>query len=205
MESGVPKQFLLLKGKPILHYSLEAFYHHDSNTTLLLVLAKTEMDRWKQLCQQYPLALPHQVVEGGSTRTQSVKNGLALVPQDSLVAIHDGARPFVSTDIIEACYQSAALFGSGVASVKPKDSIRQVSEQSNTALDREQLRLIQTPQTFQSSLIKSAFEQFGNAPSSDDATILEKAGHSVHLVEGSYRNFKVTTPEDLVLAEALMR
>lgn len=205
MESEVPKQFLLLQGKPLLFYSLHAFYKYDPQTELIVVLAMTELPRWKRLCEEYHIHIPHQTVTGGATRTESVKQGLALVKEEGLVAIHDGARPLVDSAIIERCFTSAALHGSGIAAVKPKDSIRQVNGDASTALDREQLRLIQTPQTFQVSLIKSAFAQFGEEASSDDATVLEKAGHFVHLVEGAYTNFKVTTPEDLELAHSLMK
>lgn len=205
MESEVPKQFLLLQGKPILSYSLQAFYDFDPQIELIVVLAITEMPRWERLCEEYHIHIPHQMVIGGATRTESVKRGLALVKEEGWVAIHDGARPLLEQSIIQRTYAAADLYGSGIACVKPKDSIRQVNNHENAALDREQLRLIQTPQTFRVSLIKSAFERFGEEASSDDATVLEKAGHTVHLVEGAYTNIKVTTPEDLELASSLLK
>lgn len=205
MESEVPKQFLLLQGKPVLSYSLKAFYEFDPQTELIVVLAMTELPRWETLCEEHRIHIPHQTVIGGATRTESVKRGLALVKEEGLVAIHDGARPLVEKGIIERTYAAAESYGSGIACVKPKDSIRQITDKGNAALDREQLRQIQTPQTFRVSLIKSAFEQFGEEASSDDATVLEKAGHTVHLVEGAYTNFKITTPEDLELASSLLK
>lgn len=204
MDSEVPKQFLILKDKPVLLYSLQAFFDQDPNTQIILVLASQELPRWDKLCNEYAIVIPHQIVIGGNTRTASVQNGLNVIKTDGLVAIHDGARPLISTDLIQQCFLSAQISGSGVASVKPKDSIRQVSKDKNQALDREALRLIQTPQTFQVGLIKAAFVKYGNKASSDDATILEKAGHLVRLVEGSYHNIKITTPEDMILAEALL-
>ena len=203
MESEVPKQFLLLQGKPLLFYSLWAFYDYDPQIELIVVLAMAELPRWERLCEEYHIQIPHQTVIGGATRTESVKRGLALVKEEGLVAIHDGARPLVDRGIIERCFTSAELHGSGIAAVKPKDSIRKVNGETNNALDREQLRLVQTPQTFQVSLIKSAFAEYGGEASSDDATLLENAGHAVHLVEGAYTNIKVTTPEDLDLANTL--
>lgn len=205
MESEVPKQFLLLQGKPILYYSLQAFYDFDPQTELIVVLAMTELPRWERLCEEYHIHIPHQMVIGGATRTESVRRGLALVKEEGWVAIHDGARPMLDQGIIHRTYASAELYGSGIACVKPKDSMRQMTSNGNAALDREQLRQIQTPQTFRVSLIKTAFEQFGEESSSDDATVLEKAGHPIHLVEGAYTNLKVTTPEDLELASSLMK
>ncbi len=204
MQSGLPKQFLLLQGKPVLYYSLLAFHTHHSATKLIVVLSKEEQTRWQKLCLDYSIRIPHRIVFGGATRTESVRNGLDVIDSEGLVAIHDGARPLVSHEIIENCFVSAQKFGSGIACVKPKDSIRQVNGSNNQAIDRDSLRLIQTPQTFQISLIKKAFETCPNEISTDDASIAEKAGFKVFLTEGSYLNFKITTPEDLVLAENLI-
>jgi 2-C-methyl-D-erythritol 4-phosphate cytidylyltransferase len=204
MGGEVPKQFLLLRGKPILAYSLEAFHQHDSSTRIIVVLAKEELARWKSLCKAHQITVPHEIAFGGIARTDSVCNGLNRIPQEGLVAIHDGARPFVSVEMIEACFQFAETHGAAVVCIKPKDSVRQVVENENFALDRDHLRLVQTPQTFRVSLIKNAFRDFGHQPSSDDASIAELAGIQIGLVEGSYKNIKITTPEDLILAEALL-
>ena len=204
MNSGLPKQFLQLCGKPVLYYCLQAFYDNSSDTKILVVLAQQEVDRWLSLCSEYKINIPHEIVTGGATRTESVLNGLNSITENGIVAIHDGARPLVSNEIIENCFQSAINNGTGIACVKPKDSIRIVSEDENKAIDRNDLRLIQTPQTFTSAIIKNAFQINGNESSTDDATIAEKAGYKIHLVEGSYLNFKITTPEDLLLAESLL-
>jgi len=204
MNSGLPKQFLLLCGKPVLYYSLQAFYQNATDTKIIVVLAEQEVERWLSLCAKYKIEIPHEIVIGGLTRTESVLNGLNTIIKDGVIAIHDGARPLVSNDIIENCFQSAITNGTAIACVKPKDSIRIVSETENKAIDRDDLRLIQTPQTFASALIKDAFLKNGTETSTDDATIAEKAGYKIHLVEGSYLNFKITTPEDLILAESLI-
>jgi 2-C-methyl-D-erythritol 4-phosphate cytidylyltransferase len=204
MNSELPKQFLLLAGKPVLYYSLKAFFEHDPTTTQVVVLAKQEIPYWRELCQNHDIQIPHQVAIGGNTRTESVQNGLNNINGDGIVAIHDGARPLVSNEIIEKCFLSAEKNGSGVACVKAKDSVRLINERGNTAIERDTLRLVQTPQTFQISLIKSAFEQMGDFVSTDDATVAEKAGYAIHLVEGTYQNLKITTPEDLILATALL-
>ena len=204
MNSGLPKQFLLLCGKPVLYYSLQAFYDNSSDTKILVVLAQQEAERWMKLCAEYKINIPHEIVFGGATRTESVLNGLNTITENGVIAIHDGARPLVSDKIIENCFLSACKNGTGIACVKPKDSIRIVSESANKAIDRDDLRLIQTPQTFTSAIIKNAFLINGTETSTDDATIAEKAGYKIHLVEGSYTNFKITTPEDLLLAESLL-
>lgn len=204
MNSGLPKQFLQLCGKPVLYYSLQAFYQNASDTTIILVLAEQESERWLKLCTEYKIDIPHDIVFGGATRTESVLNGLNAIKEEGIVAIHDGARPLISNEIIENCFQSAIENGTGIACVKPKDSIRIVSGEENKAIDRDDLRLIQTPQTFTSSIIKNAFLKNGAESSTDDATIAEKAGYKIYLVEGSYLNFKITTPEDLLLAESLL-
>jgi len=204
MNSGLPKQFLELAGKPVLYYSLIAFYKNNSSTHLILVLAEEEISNWHEICSSYSIKIPHQIVAGGSTRTESVRNGLKVIPNDGIVAIHDGARPLVSNEIIENCFLSAEQNGSGVACVTPKDSVRHLIKKKNQALNRDEVRLIQTPQTFQVRLIKSAFEKLKNEVSTDDATIAEKAGNEVYLVEGSYKNIKITTPEDLIIASLLI-
>jgi 2-C-methyl-D-erythritol 4-phosphate cytidylyltransferase len=204
MNSGLPKQFLLLCGKPVLYYSLLAFYQNAKNTKIIVVLAQQELDRWLTLCAEYKIKIPHEIVIGGATRTESVLNGLNTITEHGIVAIHDGARPLTSNEIIEKCFLSAIKNGTGIACVMPKDSIRIVSEEENKAMDRNDLRLIQTPQTFTSTIIKNAFLKNGTESRTDDATIAEKAGYKIHLVEGSYLNFKITTPEDLLLAESLL-
>ena len=204
MNSGLPKQFLQLCGKPILYYSLLAFHQNASETKIIVVLAEQEVNRWLSLCAEYKIEIPHKIVMGGATRTESVLNGLNTITENGVIAIHDGARPLASNEIIENCFQSAIKNGTGVACVKPKDSIRIVSGEENKAIDRDDLRLIQTPQTFTSEIIKNAFLRNGTESSTDDATIAEKAGYKIYLIEGSYLNFKVTTPEDLLLAESLL-
>ena len=201
MNAGLPKQFLILSGKPVLFYSLQAFYNPE--TEIILVLSSEEIPRWEQLCKTYEITIPHKIVSGGQTRTESVYNGLLLL-EDGLVAIHDGARPLVTKELIENCYESALKYGSGVASVHPKDSIRKANEFDNQAVNREDYRIMQTPQTFKVKELKNAFDLYGKQSSSDDATIYEKAGFQVVLVNGNYANLKITTPEDMLLAEAML-
>ena len=204
MNAGLPKQFILLSGKPVLFYSLLAFHNNDPATKLIIVLAKEEIARWNQLCLDFKINIPHEIAAGGDSRTESVRSGL-LLTGEGIIAIHDGARPLVSNEVIENCFLSAINSGSGIASVKPKDSLRVILRNTNKAVDREDYCLMQTPQTFLSEKIKKAFEMPGNQNSTDDATIFEKAGFEVVLVKGDYRNIKITTPGDLAIAEALLK
>ena len=204
IKSLVPKQFIELSGLPILMHTITAFREYSSELRIVLVLPQDDEERWKSLCAKHQFDVPLTIVHGGETRFQSVKNGLALVPDNSLVAIHDGVRPLVSSDIIGASFRLAAVHGTAVTAVRLKDSIR-ITDQDNTkAVDRSKFRLIQTPQTFKSELIKKAYQTKEEVSMTDDASVAEHAGHLISLFEGSYENIKVTTGDDLVVAEALL-
>ncbi|MBC7923701.1 MAG: 2-C-methyl-D-erythritol 4-phosphate cytidylyltransferase [Ferruginibacter sp.] len=212
--TGLPKQFLCVGGLPILMQTIRRFAESVDGslfgTPTVVVLSRVEFPTWERLCREHHFDTPVQLVAGGSTRFESVRNGLRVLGSDGLVAIHDGVRPFVSTDLIERSFRVAAEKGSAVAAVPVKDSIRLVEGDRNRAVDRRQVRLIQTPQTFQLSLIQQAFRQAADRaedPSdfSDDASVAERAGFPIHLIEGSYDNIKITTPEDLLWAEAFLK
>ena len=204
MNADLPKQFMLLKGIPVLMYTLKAFYHYDTEIKIILVLAANEQERWQQLCEKFHFSVPHTLTDGGVSRSESVVKGLSCINDDNgLVAIHDGVRPLVSARVIGQAYNEAEEKGSAIASVPLKDSIRLYTGEQNQAVDRSQYRLIQTPQTFQLRLIREAYQKMGHQSMTDDASVLEAVGHRVSLIEGSYRNLKITTPEDLKIAEAL--
>jgi 2-C-methyl-D-erythritol 4-phosphate cytidylyltransferase len=205
INSKLPKQFIGLNGKPILLHTLEAFFEYSRDITVVLVLPENEFGIWESICQQYNVRYPLVLQKGGETRFQSVKNGLDKMEGDGLVAIHDGVRPLVSADLIGASFRLAAVHGSAVAAVRLKESIRETDQDTTKAVDRSRYRLIQTPQTFHLSLIKKAYQQKEDPSLTDDASVAERAGHKISLFEGSYENIKVTTPEDLVIAEALLK
>lgn len=205
MRSKQPKQFLLLHGRPILFHTLDAFFAYRNDITVVVVLPPNELEGWQQLCIDYHFQHPVMLQAGGDTRFQSVRNGLQLINDDGLVAIHDGVRPMVSTDLIGASFRLAAVHGSAVASVRLKESIRETDQDTTRAVDRSRFRLIQTPQTFKTSLIKKAYEQKEDPTLTDDASVAERAGFSISLFEGSYENIKITTSEDLLIAEALLQ
>jgi 2-C-methyl-D-erythritol 4-phosphate cytidylyltransferase len=205
IKSSVPKQYLELQGLPILMHTLNAFYSYSREITVILVLPKDDIARWTELCERYKFEKPYVLQHGGETRFQSVRNGLQKISGDGLVAIHDGVRPLISSDIIGASFRLAAVHQSAVASVRLKESLRMTDQDKTKAVDRSKFRLIQTPQTFVVSLIRNAYEIREEESLTDDASVAELAGHSISLFEGSYDNIKITTSEDLIIAEALMR
>ncbi len=205
MQAKLPKQFLNIGGKPILMWTLLAFQKADKDIKLILVLPESQIELWKDLCQQYDFTLNHQIVVGGETRFHSVKNGLYSVETDNLVAVHDGVRPFVSTETINRCFVVAKEKGAAIPVIELVDSIRFVDENGNNAVDRTKFRLVQTPQVFQSSLLKKAFEQDFSPQFTDEASVVEAIGEKVFLVDGNRENIKITTPFDLQIAEVILK
>lgn len=206
MNSTLPKQFIPLAGKPLLIHTIQQFSNYSKDLRIILILPATQVDEWNKLCQENQFNLDIQIVSGGATRFQSVKNGLDAIDEvDGLVAIHDGVRPFIKKALIEESFRAADKYGSGIATVALKDSIRYVNEGINRAEDRTKFRLIQTPQTFQLDLIKKAYTTKETPDFTDDASVLEHSGERVHLIEGSFENIKITTPEDLIIAESILK
>lgn len=204
MNSSIPKQFLEINGLPILMHTIYAFHNYDSNIDIVLVLAESDMDYWAKLCKKHNFQVPHKLQMGGETRFQSVKAGLSLINTSGVVAIHDGVRPLITPDILQRSYEAGYKNGSAITSVEMKESIRMVTPTKSKALDRKEYRTIQTPQVFKCRLIKDAYLIEENETLTDDASVAEKAGYIIHLIEGSYENLKITTPEDIVLAEAIL-
>jgi 2-C-methyl-D-erythritol 4-phosphate cytidylyltransferase len=206
--SDTPKQFVELNGKPVLLHTLEAFFQYSGNITVVLVLPEDDLSTWQEIAKKYHFRRPLIVQTGGASRFHSVKNGLEAIPNTGLVAIHDGVRPLVTTDIIAASFRLAQVHGCAITSVKPKDSIRMDDKSpdgaGSVAVDRSLYRLIQTPQTFNVGLIKKAYSAAEDAELTDDASVAEKAGYPVYLFEGCYENIKITTPEDLLFAQAIL-
>ncbi|MGV3540459.1 MAG: 2-C-methyl-D-erythritol 4-phosphate cytidylyltransferase [Rufibacter sp.] len=207
MNTAVPKQFLTLGHQPVLMHTIARFHAFDSTMPLVVVLPGAEMPVWEELCREHQFTLPHQVVAGGQTRFQSVKNGLdaLALAQDGVVAVHDGVRPFVDTAMLAAAYETGFQQGAAVVAVSLKDSIRRVRGGTSKAVDRSAYRLVQTPQCFRLPLLRKAYAQPETLFFTDDASVVERFGHKIQLVEGSYRNIKITTPEDMVLAQAFLQ
>ena len=201
MNADIPKQFLVLNDLPILMHSLNAFSHLDK---IILVLPRAQIENWEELCKQYNFILKHTVVAGGINRFSSVKNGLAKIDEGSIVAIHDGVRPLVSKNLINKLL-GATKKGNGIIPiVAVKDSIRKVEGYKSKAVSRSNLYKVQTPQCFFASTLKDAYKQNFSLFFTDDASVLESNGGKIITIIGEEKNLKITTEEDLMLAEALI-
>lgn len=203
MNAEIPKQFLEVNAKPILMHTLEKF--NIDGIQIILVLNVDFHDYWKKLCLDYHFNVPHLLVIGGSSRYQSVKNGLAHIHESALVAVHDAVRPCIKPSIILAAYEEAKRFGSAVLAVPLKDSIRKKMGETSYALNREDYVLVQTPQIFTTEILKKAYQEPYRNEFTDDASVVEFMSHQIHLVEGDPFNIKVTYPDDLKIIETLLK
>ena len=203
----MPKQFLALQGKPILMRTIEAFIEADNRFDVIVTLPVDQMEVWRDLCCEHGFTVPHHVVAGGETRWHSVKNALdsiSDVADVDVIAVHDGVRPLASTDLINRCLATAREQGSAIPVVMLNDSVRQLDADGSRALDRASLRAVQTPQVFDARLLMESYGQPFDPTFTDDASVVERAGHTVALVEGEPANLKITRPMDLALAEYLL-
>tara|TARA_B100001094_G_scaffold163669_1_gene158409 strand:- start:436 stop:1086 length:651 start_codon:yes stop_codon:yes gene_type:complete len=200
MNSDIPKQFLLLKGTPVLMRTIEKFSALDE---IILVLPKTQIEYWENLCKEYSFSIPHTSIEGGETRFHSVKNGLDRVKNNTIVAIHDGVRPIISSKLIDSLINEVKD-GFGVIPIIPiRDSIRKIDAEISTHVDRTNLYKVQTPQCFLSSEIKNACSQEYSEKFTDDASVFESNGGNIKTIIGEAKNLKITTKEDLKIASIL--
>ena len=204
MQTETPKQFLLLKNLPVLMHTVKAFAQCETQPKILIVLHKDQHAYWKRLCEEFNFNIPHEVVEGGSERFHSVKNALDKIDEEGLVAIHDAVRPLVSKKLIDASYSAALQSGNVISAVQSSDSVRILKDHKTSAIKRSEVYLVQTPQTFNCKLLKSAYEVEYESGFTDDASVLEAAGTEIHLIEGERNNIKITYPIDLELAEMLL-
>lgn len=203
MGADLPKQFICLNGLPILMYTLRAFYAYSNDIQIILVLPISHQAYWGELVEQYKFTVPHTIANGGETRFHSVKNGLALVSEGALIAVHDGVRPFVSNDLINRCFEGASNFKAVIPAIVSKDSLRVVEGDSSRPIERNLVRLIQTPQVFEYQIIKNAYNTEFQEVFTDDASVVEYGGQKIYIVEGEDNNIKITTPFDLKIGEIL--
>lgn len=204
MNASIPKQFLELKGKPVLMHTLEVFHRFDPQMSLILVLPAVQMDYWKELCKKHAFLPEHQVVAGGDSRFQSVKNGLKAVSLPAIVAVHDGVRPLVSVETIARCFAAAEETGAAIPVTDMIESVRRMEDNGSVSVDRNLYKLVQTPQVFDGELLVQAYEQEFSPVFTDDASVVETMGHKIELVEGNRENIKITTLPDILIAEALL-
>jgi 2-C-methyl-D-erythritol 4-phosphate cytidylyltransferase len=206
MQSVVPKQFLLLNGIPVLMHTINAFHHTETKPQIIVVLPADSHAYWDELCKEHHFDIPYQLVDGGETRFHSVRNGLGLIDDEgAVIAIHDAVRPLISKETIDESYECAVKYGNAIVAIKSRDSVRQIRDNRSVSLVRDEIYLIQTPQTFQSEQLKKAYLQPYQASFTDDASVVEQTGVNINLIGGSYQNIKITFPEDIAIAEFLLK
>ena len=214
MGGDIPKQFLPIGGKPILMRTLERFRAYSETLQIILVLPKDQHDYWLQLCKEYDFKVDYQMTDGGETRFHSVQHGLALIPDDAegVVGVHDGVRPFPSIEVIRKCYETARVKQAVIPVIPVVETLRVIDPIGTIetivpthTVPRSDYRLVQTPQTFDIQLLKAANRQPYNDNFTDDASVVEAFGQEITLVEGNRENIKITTPYDMIVAEALVQ
>jgi 2-C-methyl-D-erythritol 4-phosphate cytidylyltransferase len=204
MGGDLPKQFLLLKNRPVLYYTLKTFLEAYEDLQIILVLPIDFTDMGQEIIDAYFDKERVRITAGGDTRFQSVKNGLSLINEESIIFVHDGVRCLVSKELIYRCYLQAAETGTAIPVITSKDSIRLITDEGNEAYDRNKVMLVQTPQTFHSKVLLPAFQIDYKDKFTDEATVVEAYGLKVSLVDGEENNIKITKPIDLVIAESIM-
>jgi 2-C-methyl-D-erythritol 4-phosphate cytidylyltransferase len=205
MNTDVPKQFLLLAGQPVLMHTIRIFHLFDPEMPLFVTLPESHIPYWEQLCRNHSFTIPHHVVKGGGTRFDSVKNALDRISGEGLVAIHDGVRPLVSIETLKRTFEEAGKSGNAIPVIRMQESIRETGPCGSKEITRENLRIVQTPQVFRKELIKKAYNSVPRQNYTDDATVLETLGETIHLVEGNPENIKITCPSDFRCAEAILK
>lgn len=203
MGSEIPKQFIPIKGLPILMHTINCFYEYDSSIQIIVTLPSDWQDYWNELCNQYSFSVKHELVEGGNERYHSIKNALLKV-KGSYVGVHDGVRPFVSQSTIKLCFDEVVNQDAVIPVIALSESIRKIEDSSSIAIDRSNYRIVQTPQVFKTTKLIEAYKQGYKPHFTDDASIVEASGSNIYLVSGNSENIKITTPLDLRLAELLI-
>ncbi|MDO9374195.1 MAG: 2-C-methyl-D-erythritol 4-phosphate cytidylyltransferase [Bacteroidota bacterium] len=205
MNSNLPKQFLLLNGKPVLYYTIDTFLNAYDDLEIILVLPEDHVAAGQEIIDAFFDYDRIRLTEGGRTRFHSVQNGLQLITDESIIFVHDGVRCLLSTALIHRCYDAAHEFGSAIPVIDSKDSIRMITEDGNEPLDRNTIKLVQTPQTFHSKILLPAYKIDYKDKFTDEATVVEAFGLKVHLVDGEEHNIKITRPLDLEIAEGMFK
>ena len=206
MGGDIPKQFMPIHGKPVLMRTIERFREYSDSIGIILVLPKAQQEYWHELCKEYNFNIEYSIADGGETRFHSVQNGLKLIPDDAqgVVGVHDGVRPFVSTDVIKRCYDTAKEAKAVIPVTPVVETLRHINaDGSGCNVLRSDYRLVQTPQTFDIQLLKRANKQPYSESFTDDASVVEGIGQQITMVEGNRENIKLTTPFDMSVAEAL--
>jgi 2-C-methyl-D-erythritol 4-phosphate cytidylyltransferase len=206
MNSEIPKQFLLLKNKPVLYYSIKTFLDAFDDTEFILVLPADHIAKGKEIIDGYFDASKFKIIPGGRTRFHSVRNGLSIIKEEeAIIFVHDGVRCLLTKDLIQRCFDSALETGTAIPAITCRDSVRMLTNSGTKILERNKIKLIQTPQTFHSKILLPAYSIDYKEAFTDEATVVEAYGIKVNLVEGETNNIKITTPPDLKFAEYAVR
>jgi 2-C-methyl-D-erythritol 4-phosphate cytidylyltransferase len=204
MNNAVPKQFLLLKNKPVLCYTIDTFLKSYSDMQIILVLPEEHVAAGQEVIDAFFDYSRIKITTGGRTRFHSVQNGLQLIEEESIVFVHDAVRCLLTTDLIKRCFTAAIEYGSAIPVITSKDSVRLITGEDNTAIDRACIKLVQTPQTFHSKILLPSFNIDYKDKFTDEATVVEAFGLKIHLVDGEDGNMKITLPADIIIAEQLL-
>ncbi|CAG0969428.1 MAG: 2-C-methyl-D-erythritol 4-phosphate cytidylyltransferase [Bacteroidetes bacterium] len=206
MKTEIPKQFLEIKGLPILMHTINKITAALPTTEIIIALPPDEIETWKNLCNTYQFKTPHSISEGGNERFYSVKNALRFITDyNSITGIHDGVRPLVSAEVIKNVYETAVKRGAAIPAIPLHESIRKIDGAFSYALNRNDYKIVQTPQCFKTEMLVNAYKQHFSTEFTDDASVIEKTGQKIFLVDGNSENIKITSPQDLLIAEALMQ
>jgi 2-C-methyl-D-erythritol 4-phosphate cytidylyltransferase len=205
MDSAIPKQFMLLAGKPLLMHTIDAFTRACPGIRVIVTLPAKHQDEWHELCKRYQFTNLHMTMPGGETRFHSVKKALEYASPEEMTAVHDGARPLVTRDLILSAFHAAGRYASAVPVIPVSESLRKTEGDRNIPVDRTLYQVVQTPQVFPALILKNAYEQAVGDDYTDDASVVEKLGLGLHLFEGERTNIKITHPHDLAIAEILYR
>lgn len=205
MGSTQPKQFLSIGGQPLLMHTIARLAAFDATAQLIITLPDTHISEWKSLCAQHSFTIQHEIIAGGVERYHSIKNALAICT-GSVIGVHDGVRPFVSNELLDRLTQAVEQYSAVIPVISVNESLRKVAnDQSNSAVERSDFRVVQTPQLFEASVLRSAYEIPFSPSFTDDASLVEQMGHPIHLVEGTQENIKITRSVDLVMADYYLK
>lgn len=204
MEAKLPKQFMLINERPILMYTIEQFYNFDAKAQIILTLPSDWKDYWEDLIQENDFRIPHRIIEGGKERYDSIKNALELCSGEYIM-VHDGVRPLVNTDTLMSCSIEVRRKKAVVPVVDVTESMRIIDGESSRSVDRAKYKIVQTPQCFESEVLKKAYEQEFHSGITDDASLVEESGVEIYMVDGNIENIKITTKTDLLYAEQLLK
>ncbi len=205
MNSEQPKQFLKIGMYPVLFYSMKAFYDFDNTIKIILVLPPDLTNVWTNFLSETGINIPHQLAIGGENRMESCRNGLSLIHEEGLVAVHDAVRPLVSAQTIDRCFRMASEKGNAVPVGEIFETLRQLNNSGSVTIDRSLVKSVQTPQVFQVSILKKAFLSINNESFTDEASMVESLGYQINMVQGNRENIKITDPYDLKIAEFLLQ